>query len=331
MFEENEISKNAFGGTEITKRSLAKMINPNLLENFQIIASRIREIKEDKIRIYWLHDMPEDPELSHLKNISSQNRFHKIIFNCNWHLNECVSKLNIELNEKIDIIETPIEPIELVQKEKNKVNLIYFSTPQRGLELLVPVFEALAEKHKHIHLNVFSSFKIYGWEDADRQFEPLYNRIRNHPQMTYHGFAPQETLREYIQKSHILAYPNVWKETACRVLIESMSAGLMCVHPNLAALSDTSGMLTTMYQYYSDPNKHANIFYNHLDHAINEVNKEELQNYLKLVKIYADTRFNIRKITSQWESLLMALNDQYPTVESRAIPKEQQMFVYRTS
>jgi len=104
----------------------------------------------------------------------------------------------------------------------------------------------------------------------------------------------------------------------------------MCVHPNLAALSDTSGMLTTMYQFNSDINKHAKVFFNHLEYAINNVNTENMQNYLKFVKLYADNRFNSNKIASQWETLLMALKDQYPTIESRAIPKTQNMFVYKT-
>jgi UDP-glucose:(glucosyl)LPS alpha-1,2-glucosyltransferase len=326
-FEENEISKNANGGTEIAKRTLAKYIPEDLLKEFQIIPSRFRDIEEDKIRIYWCHDLPEDPELNHLKNENSRDRFHKIIFNCNWHLNDFHTKLNVPLNEKVDIIEMPFEPLELVQKDKNKINLIYFSTPQRGLELLYPVVDSLSKKYDNIHLDVFSSFKIYGWEDADKNFEPLYDKIRNHSHMTYHGFAPQDVLRKHIEHAHILAYPNIWKETACRVLIESMSAGLMCVHPNLAALADTSGMLTTMYQYNEDINKHAAIFYKYLEHAVTVVNTDPAQNYLKFVKAYTDNRFNVNKIASQWESTLRELLDQYPTVESRKLP--EQMFVYK--
>ena len=206
--------------------------------------------------------------------------------------------------------------------------MIYFSTPQRGLDLLVPVFEELAKKHSNIHLDVFSSFKIYGWEEMDQQFQPLYDRVAAHPQMTYHGFAPQNVLREHIQKAHILAYPNTWKETACRVLIESMSAGLLCVHPNLAALADTAGQLTSMYQFNQDPNAHANVFYNYLDHAIGIVNQEQVQNYLKFVKAYADRRFDAKMIASQWEMLMKDLLVKYPTVESRKVPS--QMFTYRT-
>lgn len=328
-FEENEISKNAFGGTEITKRTIAKFVDEKLASEFQIIPSRVREIAEDKIRVYWQHDLAEDPEVNHLKDHNSRNRFHKFVFSSNWQLQEFNTKLGFPLNENTQVIETPIDPIPFIAKPIDQINLIYFSTPQRGLDLLVPVFERLAEKHKNIHLDVFSSFKIYGWDDADKNFEPTYDRIRNHPQMTYHGFAHQDKLREALQKAHILAYPNIWKETSCRVLIESMSAGLMCVHPNLAALPDTSGGLTTMYQFNEDVNKHANVFLQYLEHAINVVNTESAQNYLRFVKTYADSRFNIGKISSQWSGMLQDLVERYPTVESRK--PAGQYLIYKTS
>jgi len=328
-FEENEISKNSNGGTEISKRSIANLIDDNLANEFQIIASRVRDLNPEKIRVYWQHDLAEDPEVQHLKNHNSLNRFHKLVFVSNWQLEDFHTKLGLPLNENVQVIENPIVPIEAHQKESDKVNLIYFSTPQRGLELLVPVFEELSKKHDNIHLNVFSSFKIYGWDNADQAYEPLYKRIREHPKMTYHGFANQDTVREYLKKSHILAYPCIWKETSCRVLIESMSAGLMCVHPNLAALPETSAGLTTMYQFNEDVNKHANLFYNYLDHAINKVNTQEIQNYLKFPKSYADFKYNLPKISSQWENMMLDLREKYNDVESRKIPAE--MFVYKTA
>lgn len=327
-FEENEISAKANGGTEITKRSIAKYVKPELANEFQIIASRVREINIEKIRIYWQHDLPEDPEISHLKDAKSRDRFQKFVFVSNWQLNEYNLKLGMPLNENVQVIENPIIPIEETVKDKSKVNIVYFSTPQRGLELLVPVFSELAKKYDNIHLDVFSSFNIYGWENADKMYESLFNKIKEHPQMTYHGSVDQETLRNHLKHAHVLAYPSVWKETSCRVLIESMSAGLMCVHPNLAALPDTSGGLTTMYQFNEDVNKHANIFYNYLEHAINNVNKDEAKNYLRFIKAYADARFNISKVSMQWEGMLNDLLEKYPSVESRKIPA--QMFTYNT-
>jgi glycosyltransferase involved in cell wall biosynthesis len=327
-FEENEISINSKGGTELSKRSIAKFIPEVLSKEFQVICSRVRDIQEDKIRIYWQHDLPEDPEVSHLKEAKSRDRFHKFVFVSNWQLQDYINKLGFPQDEKIIVLENPIDPFPEVVKSKDEVRLIYFSTPHRGLDILLPVFEELAKKHDNIHLDVFSSYKLYGWEEQDKNLEPLYSVIRNHPKMTYHGFAEQDVLREYILKAHILAFPSIWKETSCRVLMEAMSAGLICVHPNLAALPETSGGLTSMYQYFDDKNKHASLFYYNLDHAISIVHSTEAQNYLKFVKAYADNRYNLDKIGSQWNIMMEDLSQQYRDVESRKIPKE--IFYYKT-
>jgi glycosyltransferase involved in cell wall biosynthesis len=327
--DENEISSNANGGTELTKRLVGQYIPEDLANEFQIVPSRVRELKEDKIRIYWAHDLPDDPECSKFTNENFRNKFHKMVFVSHWQMQQFIDKLKIPYTDKLQVIENPIKTLDRAEKPTDVINLVYFSTPQRGLNVLVPVFEALSEKHKNIHLHVFSSFKIYGWDEADAQWEPLYDKIRNHPQMTYHGYVKQEELTTHLQNMHILAYPSTWPETSCRVLIESMSAGLFCVHSNLAALPETSGGITFMYQYSQDMKEHADTFYKYLDRAIENYGVENMSGYLKLVKTYADTRYDIDALSKQWLSLLQELREKYPTVESRKFP--EQMFVYKTT
>ena len=328
-FEENEISKNAFGGTELSKRAIAERIPSELSDKFQIIASRSRELNEDKIRVYWHHDLPEDPEVKNLISSTERDKYHKFVFVSNWQLNEFHNKLGFPLDGKTSVIENPIIPIELSEpKPTDRINLIYFSTPHRGLELLVPVFEELSQKYDNMHLDVFSSFEIYGWKKTDLVFETLFQKIKDHPNMTYHGFKPNDVVRAYLKNAHILAYPNVWKETSCRVLIESMSAGLMCVHPNYGALPETGAGLTSMYQFEQDPNAHAKKFYDYLEHAIKVVNTDTAQNYLKFVKTYADVRFNLDKISGQWYAMMEELEAQYKE-KDLSIPKD--VFVYNTN
>lgn len=328
--EENEISSKANGGTEITKRTIAQFVDQELVKEFQIIPSRIRDIDSSKIRIYWQHDLPEDPEVSHLANEESRNRFHKFVFSSNWQMQEFVTKLKMPYDEKMIVIETPIVPFENVQKDfSDKINLVYFSTPHRGLNLLVPVFEELSKQNPKLHLHVFSSFKLYGWDDP-KEFQVLFNRIDKHPNMTYHGAVDQEVMRNFLEKeAHVLAYPCTWKETSCRVLMEAMSAGLMCVHPNLSALPDTSGGLTTMYQFYDNPQRHMQIFFNHLKHVTDVVHTSEAQNYLKFTKMYADMRFEIMKVSTMWNNLMRDMIAAFPTVESRAIQTPSQFFHYK--
>jgi hypothetical protein len=62
-----------------------------------------------------------------------------------------------------------------------------------------------------------------------------------------------------------------------------------------------------MYQFLEDNNMHAVKFYHLLDNAVDVVNKPEAINYLRFVKQYADLRFNISKIASQWTDLLAGL------------------------
>jgi len=328
-WEENEVSAASQGGTEITKRTLQSVLDPELLKQFQIIPSRVRNLDIERIRIYHLHDLAEDPECNKLRDDNWRSQFHKFAFSSNWQMNEFVTKLDMPMDEKMIVLETPIVPFEVHEKPTDQINLIYFSTPQRGLEILVPVFEELAKKHSNIHLHVHSSFLIYGWKELDDKYQPLYDVIRKHPQMTYHGFTTQEELRERLTQCHILAYPSTWKETSCRVLMESMSASLLCIHPNFGALPDTSGGLTSMYQFLQDGNKHANYFYQYLDHAIGVVLQEDIQKYLRFVKAYADNRFQLTKIAAQWTHTLEDMLRHYETIESRALPARQ--FVYKTA
>jgi glycosyltransferase involved in cell wall biosynthesis len=327
-FERNEINKNSQGGTERMMEGLYSRIDPELISKFQIIPSRVRELKNDKIRIYWLHDLPNDPETNHLKNQSSRDRFHKIVYCGNWQMSQYQSQLNIPHDQKTCMLETATTPMLWQPKSKEEIRLIYTSTPQRGLQLLIPVFEELCKTHDNIVLDVFSSFKIYGWDEYDKQFESLYDICRNHPKINYHGFAPNEVVREALQKSHILAYPSIWLECNSTSVIEAMSAGVMCVHPNYGGLADTSGNLNMMYNWDKNSNIHANIFYSVMDQAIRSVNDNQVQNYLKFVKEYADNRFNWDKIAAQWTSLLIYLAEEYKDADL-SVPTES-LFTYQT-
>lgn len=326
-FDVNEISKNSKGGTELLKLELEKRLPAGLIDDFQIICSRVRQIEEDKIRLYWLHDLPEDPETSHLKEAASRDRFHKMVFCGNWQYTRYRDYLGVPHDHNSLVLDNGVEPIEVHEKPRDEVRLIYFSTPQRGLEILVPVFEELCKKHDNIVLDVFSSYSIYGWPDADKRFEPIFDRCRAHPKINYHGSQSNEVVREALKRAHIMAYPSIWMECNSRAVIEAMSAGLMCIHPNYGGLVDTSGGMNLMYQWDDNVNRHAGAFYAALDHGIQSVHSEPSRNYLQLVKMYADTRFGWNRIVAQWESLLVAMKEKYPTVESRALP--QQMFHYK--
>lgn len=321
----NEISKNANGGTEQVARMLEASLGDRF-DDFQIIPSRVRELDDSKYRVYWLHDLPWDPETNHLKDESSRNRFHKIVACGNWQKNMYQQVLGVPQDSRFITLETPINPVSVDFEKKDRdeqIRLIYTSTPQRGLDILVAVFVELAKRYPNIHLDVFSSFSIYGFDAADEQFRDLFDTCKRHPQITYHGAQPNEVVREYLARAHIFAYPSTWMECNSRSLIEAMSAGCYCVHSDLGGLADTAGGMTRIYPFDSDKNRHAKIFHDRLDHVIGELIDLNIdQSYLKFVKSYADRRYGSSDILYRWQRMLEEIREEYKGA-GLSIPKSQ--------
>jgi glycosyltransferase involved in cell wall biosynthesis len=230
---------------------------------------------------------------------------------------------------KFIVIENAIEPIDetLIQKPTDKFKLIYHTTPHRGLEIVVPVFEKLAEKYDFIELDVYSSFKIYGWEQRDEQYKELFDKCKQHPQINYHGVVSNEDVRKAVAQAHVFAYPSIWAETSCISLMEAMSARCICVHPNYAALYETSGGTTVMYQWQEDRNQHAQVLYNHLDNIITNREDGVLYNVTNVTRSYANLRYTWPRVVSIWTDVLKMLKMRYSTVESRKFAEP--MFHYK--
>lgn len=269
--ELNELNKNARGGTENIHRALDAKLSPDLLEKFQIIPSRVRKLDNRKKWVLALHDLPSDPESEHLREKTSRDRFASIITVSHWQKDMYNLQLGIPL-EKITVIQNAIEPIPVHKKpDDGIIRLIYHTTPHRGLGLLVPVFEHLAQHIDNIELDVYSSFSIYGWEERDEQFKELFDRCRAHPKIRYHGAVPNDEVRLALQKADIFAYPSIWPETSCIAAIEALAAGTMVVASSYAALPETCANFALMYPFAETAQEHANRFANALMTAIQTV------------------------------------------------------------
>ena len=303
----DELSKNAMGGTELMKHALIQKMDPELMKNFHITASRYRGPHEDgdRVELYWLHDLPGDPESAHLAN-GGWNKFEKLIFVSNWQFQWYQRHYGMPWHKCV-VLQNAIEPITPNKQKDGKIRLIYHTTPHRGLELLLPVFDALCKKYDNIELDVFSSFNAYGWPERDQPYEPLFEFARNHPKINYHGYQPNEVIRDALAKADIYAYPSIWQETSCISMMEAMSAGCEIVHPNLAALSETAANWTAMYQWIEDKRDHAQLFYSVLDSAIANLHTEGTQSRLHSMKSYADIFYSWTLRELQWEHFLKGM------------------------
>jgi UDP-glucose:(glucosyl)LPS alpha-1,2-glucosyltransferase len=322
----NEGSEKSKGGTELICRKLVEMIDPELMKEFQIVPSRLRgELDPSKIRIFWAHDLPEDPESSHLGN-GGWKQYHRLVFVSHWQMQAYIHHFSIPWS-RCQVIQNAIVPLgQTVPSDDKTIRLIYHTTPHRGLNILVPVFAKLCEKHPDIHLDVFSSFGLYGWKDRDAQWAPVFEALDKLPQATNHGAVDNDTVRAAISNSDVFAYPSTWSETSCMCLMEAMSAGLMCVHPTLGALPETGANWTMMYQFDETPNTHAGIFYQSLDIAIDLMRNRHAKTLGQLASQRAYTNvfysWELRKM--QWESFMTSLLG-----EPREIEQNKPMFTYK--
>ena len=300
----------ANGGTEMMRNQLYSRVDPDLLDKFQIICSRVRWIDPKKPTILWCHDTWDDPESQHLKEEERRARFEKFVFVSNYQLSTYNLALQVPYAQSF-VMQNAIEPIELKDKNKDQIKLIYHTTPHRGLNVAVAAIMELAKNYgDKIHFDVFSSVEAYGWKDRDKEFEDLFNNIREHPQMTYHGYQPNEKVREALQEAHIFAYPSIWPETSCIAAIEAMSAGCQIVCPNYAALPETTANFATMYQWSEDIQFHANVFANMLNAAIQNHYDENTQRKLLYQKNYTDNFYNWDLRANQWTGFLQGLSNQ---------------------
>lgn len=307
--ESNEVDKNAMGGTELMKYALAKKIDPAILDKFQIIPSRVRKIEKGKIPILWLHDLPGDPESKHLAD-GGWEKFETIVCVSHWQRQQYENYYGIPASKMV-VLQNAIEPIEQHEKPNPSkcVNLIYHTTPHRGLELLVPIMEWIDDNLKDInwHLDVYSSFEIYGWGERDAPYKPLFDRIEEHPNMTNHGFVPNAEVHKALQKAHIFVLPSIWAETSCIALIEAMSAGCICVHSTLAALPETSANWSLMYDFTEVKDEHATRCAYLVADAIQLTGDQTMDDRMDMQKAYIDGFYNWEVRSKQWEGLLMKI------------------------
>lgn len=312
---DSEISREAKGGTEMMRDRLVDNVDPDLLSKFAIHFSRPRKLYDDVPNILYCHDSVDDPENDILKGIGWQ-AFDHFVFVSAWQRDQYVTKFNIPYSECSVIynaVETEYSP---EKKSTDTIRFIYHTTPHRGLELLIPIFDSLSKEFPNIHLDVYSSFGIYGWESRDLPYQSLFKTIEGHEQMTYHGVQTNDVVLSALKEAHIFLYPNIWQETSCIALIEAIKSQVICVHPNYGALAETGANATIMYDYNEDATIHANFAYSIARQLIHTMLADE--NYFN--KFTFSDRFNLARnniasYKTMWNSVLRNLTDDEDTTE----------------
>ena len=302
-------SQNAFGGTEQLAERLIKGTKKQLFKDTNIILNRpdlYKHYMADGKNIFYFHDLPNDRMYKNFFESELVDKFSHFVFNSDYQKKEFCNKFDFK-GRNITVIKNSINPIEIKQKKYDgKVNLIYHTTPHRGLELLAHCFPKILAENNNVYLKIFSSLKIYGWDVKDKVFEPLYRKLKDMKNVEYTSNVSNEEIRAELINTHIFAYPNVWPESSCLAAIEAMSAKNLLVLPNLAALKETGSKSKFLYNFTNNASEHVNLFKKQLTLAIQFVQKqsEDYKSHLEELKIYADSNHNLNEYLKKWERVL---------------------------
>ena len=315
------VSAKAIGGTELMKKWLYEEMEkrePGLHDKFQFISTRVRKL-EKKQRILWVHDLANDPEVQHLKEKDNWGKYERVVFVSHWQQYQFQAYLGLPYDQGI-VIQNAIHPIPVHKKPKkdDKINVCYFSTPHRGLEVVLDAWDFMRntlETGKNAELNIYSSFELYDRKHMDEQFRHIYKRAKDLDGVNYHGTVTNDEIREMLKTQHIMSYPSIYEETSCITLIEACSAGCLSVVPNLGAIPETGANFPWMYGWEPDPKRHAQVHGHILSRAIEHFWDEDVQNLLKIQQNYFDMFYNWSLRGGQWQQFLHAIEQDLPVEE----------------
>ena len=296
----------SFGGSESQLRFLLKYLPDESFKDINLILNNANHdlIEKDKINILWMHHFVNQKEAQNLGSKDFVQKLDYIVFNSNWNSENHIYQFKIPKNKSV-VIKNAIEKIDFEEKPKDKINLIYHTTPWRGLALLLNVFKNL--NLKNVELNVCSSTIIYGKKFdtvLGKTYESIFNECKNTKNVNYFGFLDNKKIIQMLKKMHIFSYPSIWPETSCIAAIESMAAGCEVVTTNLGALSETCSSFGTFVNFDRNFDNLEKKYSEVLLNSIKNFWSDENQNKLKLQSktINATYSWNVRSV--EWKNFL---------------------------
>tara|TARA_Y100000590_G_scaffold368086_1_gene428509 strand:+ start:404 stop:1381 length:978 start_codon:yes stop_codon:yes gene_type:complete len=294
----------SFGGSENQLRLLLKHLPDKSFKDINLILNSTRHnlIEKDKINVLWVHHFIDQKEIQNLGSNDFIDKLDWIVFNSDWNCEKHINHFKIPKNKTI-VIRNAIEKIDFIEKPKDKINLIYHTTPWRGLVLLLKVFKEL--NLKNVELYICSSTIIYGKKfDAvlGKKYQSLFEECKNTKNVNYLGFLENEKICELLKKMHIFSYPSIWPETSCIAAIESMAAGCEVVTTNLGALKETCSNFGTFVNFDRNPDNLENNYSKILLNSINNYWSDKNQEKMKLQSEKINTVYSWEVRSLEWKN-----------------------------
>lgn len=298
------------GGSEILKNGLYKHTDISSYNDINLILSTpsLSNVKFTKKNLLWQHLSYSDESLKMMHDKKFINLIDSFVYVSHWQYEKYRYIFQIPTKNSF-IIKNAIDPIEFIEKPKEKIKLIYTSTPFRGLDILLSSFELL--NRDDVELDIYSSTKIYG-KDYEKHYagtwDHLFERAKSMKNVNYIGYASNDEIKKALQSAHIFAYPSTFEETCCLAMIEAGAAGCKMITTDLGALYETGSEYAKMIPIQSDMSTLIKNYRNVLNDEINDYWSKTNQNLIKEQSDFYNKYYSWEKRSKEWNLLFEKIN-----------------------
>ena len=295
--------KDSFGGSESQLRLLLKYLPDESFKDINLILNNANYdlLEKNKINVLWMHHFVNQKEAKNLASKDFINKIDWIVYNSNWNLEQHINYFKIPKNKCV-VIKNAIEKVNFIKKPKDKMRLIYHTTPWRGLKILLKIFKNL--NLENVELDVCSSTIIYGKKFNSvigKNYEKLFEECKNTKNINYFGFLKNEQVIEKLLKANIFAHPSIWPETSCIAAIESMAAGCEIVTTNLGALSETCSPFGKIINFEKNPEDLEKKYSEALLDSIKNFWSDDTQKKLELQRKTINSTYSWEVRSPEWK------------------------------
>lgn len=225
------------------------MKDPGLLACDVLVSSRDKRVlrlqPKARAKVLWVHDVHVGDDWE-----NEVDDFDLLYALTPWHKGYLESVYPHVLPEKIKVIRNGIDPerYEEIDWWDKSLDLVYSSSPDRGLDVILDLWPRLKEWRPSFKLHVCYGFE--NWRKLNAQnkrglmvVDYMKARIDEMVDMgvVYHGRIGQNELARLQKKAALWAYPTAFSETYCITALEAQAAGSAVVTTKLAGLESTVG------------------------------------------------------------------------------------------
>ena len=301
-----KINNESLGGSENQLRLLLKHLPDESFKDINLILNNTNHdlIEKNKINVLWMQHFVNQEEAKNLGSKDYVNKLDYIVFNSNWNFEKFQYQFKIPESKSL-VIKNAIEKIDFHEKPKDKINLVYHTTPWRGLIHLLKVFKRL--NLQNTELNICSSTIIYGKKFDSilgKKYENIFEECKNTKNVNYLGFVENNKIIELLKNMHIYSFPSIWPETSCISAIEAMAAGCEIVTSNLGALYETCTPFATFVGFDSNFDNFEKKYQKALENSVKNFWSKENQKKIRFQQEVINLTYSWTVRSKEWISFL---------------------------